>query len=105
MKNLLYIFFLLSFPNVFWTQLDAYLDSKYFNTPSGPVIETYIEVYANSIQFSKPDNGVRSSQVEVIQILKKEDSIVNFSKTILKSEIKNENDFSENLLEVKRFQI
>ncbi len=95
----------MSLPNVFWTQLDAYLDSKYFNTPSGPVIETYIEVYANSIQFSKPDNGVRSSQVEVIQILKKEDSIVNFSKTILKSEIINENDFSENLLEVKRFQI
>lgn len=86
-------------------QLDAYLDSKYFNTPQGAVVETYIEIYANTIQFSKPDKGTRSSQVEVIQVLKKEDSIVNFSKTILKSEIKNEDEFSENLLEVKRFSI
>lgn len=104
MRFFLVIF--LAFSSVLsWGQLDAYLDGKYFLTPSGPIYETYVEVFASTIKFQKSKEGEVSCAVEVTQILKEGDSIISFYKEVLSNSHLAEDSVIENLLQVKRFSI
>lgn len=86
-------------------QIDAYLDGKYFLTPEGPIYETYLEVYTSTLVFSNKVDQEQKCAVEVIQILKQEDSIIQFFKEIVYSDAPDEQGFVENLMQVKRFPI
>jgi GWxTD domain-containing protein len=86
-------------------QLDAYLDGKYFMTPEGPIYETYLEVYASTVKYQKNDQNEAACAVEVIQILKKGDSIVQFYKEVLTNAEAGADSVIENLMQVKRFQV
>ena len=88
-----------------YSQLDAYLDSKYFNSPDGPIVETYIEVYASTITYVKNEEGIGKCKVQITQILKKDDSIVTFQKTVLENAENKVDAVYENLMEVRRFAI
>lgn len=104
MKYLAVLIFFLTIP-VSWAQLDAYLDGKYFMTPEGPIYETYLEVYASTIKFKKEQDERAKCSVEVIQILKKDDSIVQFYKEILTNGELTSDSVVENLLQVKRYPL
>lgn len=106
------ILFLSLYTALGWSQLDAYLDGKYFYTPEGPIYETYLEVYASTIKFQKIEEGNYveeaenqkvSCAIEVIQILKQGDSIVQFYKEVLSNGDLSASGIIENLLQVKRF--
>jgi len=86
-------------------QLDAFLDTKYFNSPEGSIVESYVEVYASTISYVKNEEGIGKCKVQITQILKKGDSIVDFSKTILENAEQNIDAVYENLLEVQRYSI
>ncbi len=100
---LLISFFVLSLGA--FAQLDAYLDGKYFMTPEGPIYETYLEVYSSTVKFKKGKEGQASCSVEVTQILKQEDSIVQYYKEVLSSGVFSSDSILENLMQVKRFSI
>ncbi len=99
--------FLLSLVVVFQSnaQLDAYLDTKYFDSPEGPIFESYVEVYASTITYLKNEEGVGKCNVQVTQILKKNDSIIDFNKTILENAEQSKDALYENLMEVNRYVI
>lgn len=93
-----------------WSQLDAFLDGKYFLTPEGPIYETYLEVYASTVRFQKDlGNSTNGEQakcaVEVVQILKEGDSIVQFYKEVLTNGELTKDSVVENLLQVKRYVV
>ena len=104
MRSILVLFTFLS-ATVSWGQLDAYLDGKYFMTPEGPIYETYLEVYASTLKFQKEKDQKAKCSVEVVQILKKGDSIVHFYKEILTNGDLSSDSIIENLLQVKRYPI
>lgn len=104
MKALLAILFLVSTLS-FKAQIDAFLDGKYFNTPEGPIYETYLEVYASTLVFVQNAEQKPECNVEVLQVLKKGDSIVSFYKEVLKNHEPNSEGVIENLFQVKRFLV
>lgn len=86
-------------------QLDAYLDTKYFDSPEGSILESYVEVYASTITYLKDDDEVGRCNVQITQILKKGDSIVDFNKTVLENTETSKDAVYENLMEVNRYVI
>lgn len=86
-------------------QLDAYLDTKYFDSPQGSILESYVEVYASTITYLKNEKGVGKCNVQITQILRKGDSIVDFNKTILENTEESKDAVYENLMEVNRYVI
>jgi GWxTD domain-containing protein len=105
MKNYLLIILLFLAAKNGISQLDAYLDTKYFKTPSSPILETHIEVYASTISYVKNEEGVGKCKVQITQILKSNDSIIDFHKTILENAEKSAEDVYENLMEIQRYVI
>lgn len=88
-----------------WAQLDAYLDGKYFMTPEGPIYETYLEIYASTVKYEKSSEELASCSIEVTQILKQGDSIVQFYKEVLTNGQPGNDSIVENLLQVKRYPL
>lgn len=86
-------------------QLDAYLDGKCFMTPEGPIYETYLEVYSSTVKFQQKTDGVPECSVEVTQILKQGDSIVQFYKEVLTHAELSTDTVVENLMQVKRYSL
>lgn len=88
-----------------WAQLDAYLDGKYFNTPEGPIYESYLEVYASTVKYGIGENNQPECAVEVTQILKQEDSIIQFYKEVLTHGEMSSDSVFDNLMQVKRYPL
>lgn len=86
-------------------QLDAFLDTKYFDSPEGSIFESYVEVYASTITYVKNEEGIGKCNVQITQILKQGDSIVDFNKTVLENTEQSKDVVYENLMEVNRYVI
>ena len=69
-------------------QHTAYFDYKNFYAPGqGNYIETYLSFTGHSIDYKLNDNGKFQGEVQVIQVIKKDDSIVDYKKYNLRSPI------------------
>lgn len=90
---------------VYYSQLDAILDCKTFNSSNGPFVEAYIEIYASSIRYNIDKDSVGKCAIEVTQLLKLNDSIVDFQKYILENTEDENSAFYSNLLDVRRFHL
>ncbi len=99
----LFAIFLLA--DSFYGQITAYVDHKTFNTVSNPYVEVYMEVLANSIHYKKNENGVGKCQIEILQLLKSNDSILAYDKFILINPEEDSSQIFDNLLDVKRYDL
>ncbi len=68
--------------------VQANLDFKqFFNATTGTYLEVYVKVNLTSVTLKNPSEGKWQSEVEITQIIKKGDSIVDFKKKNLASPI------------------
>jgi hypothetical protein len=65
-----------------FSQMDAFFDIKYFNTDEKPYVDVMLEFYAPSLKYTINDKGEGSCKIEITQLLKLQDSIVQFDKFI-----------------------
>lgn len=93
------------YTTITWAQLDAYLDGKYFMTPEGPIYESYLEVYASTVKYRFDENDQPECAVEVTQILKQGDSILQFYKEVLTHGELTSDSVFDNLMQVKRYSL
>jgi GWxTD domain-containing protein len=99
MKRLILIL-LVSFiiPQSFAKNIQAYLSYCTFSSPTdGPYLETYLSVYANSVQFKPTSEGKYQGSVGITMIFKQGETVKNFKKYELKSPLLNDTanlDFS-----------
>ncbi|MBU1368152.1 MAG: GWxTD domain-containing protein [Bacteroidetes bacterium] len=91
--NKVFIFlalFLLSLSSSFAApkSMRAYLSYATFNAPDGePYIETYLAVDGNSVFFKESDPGSFRASLEIIMIFKQADSVVDYAKYALHSQL------------------
>jgi GWxTD domain-containing protein len=88
-----------------WSQVDAIFDHKLFNTAEGPYVETYVYLYANTLQYLPNESGVPKCAVEVTQVIKLKGEIVDFKKYQLINPEKSVEEIYEDLIDVKRFLV
>ncbi|MBL7137508.1 MAG: GWxTD domain-containing protein [Bacteroidales bacterium] len=90
MKKYLIIIFLMiwsGMASVTGGNLWAYLSYATFNSPEGPYIETYLSVDANSVVFTRLNDGKFQGTVNIIMTFKLDNEIKAFKKYELKSPI------------------
>ncbi len=95
------IFLLLSIYST--AQLEAIFDVKRFDAPSGPFIETYLNVYSHSIAYVQTDSTNESYAIEVVQLLKQGEEIIDFKKYVL-TRPEAEKEYND-ILDQQRFQV
>lgn len=88
-------------------QVTGYFDQGVFYSPGAgtPFFETYVRIDGSSLNYEKDANGVNRSKLEVTVIVKDEDSIVDFDKTL--TEVPPPTDSSQllDMVDVKRFAL
>lgn len=93
MKNLKIHFILISLyfigiSNLKSQNVQANLDFKqFYNSVTGTYLEVYVKVNLTSVSLKSPSEGNWQSEVEITEIIKKGDSIINFTKKNLASPI------------------
>jgi GWxTD domain-containing protein len=88
-----------------FSQIDAFFDTKYFNTEDQPYVDVMLEFYAPSLKYAINEKGEGSCKIEITQILKKQDSIVQFDKYILTNGNQDTSLIYENVIDLKRYSI
>jgi GWxTD domain-containing protein len=68
-----------------YTQTEATIGLKKFDSPSSPFIETYISIFAGSVKYIPNDRGIDRCKIEVLQMLKKDGKIIDFQKIVLEN--------------------
>lgn len=102
MKQLL-LFLFISIGYHSYSQLQATIDIKKFNSTSGPYIEAYLSVNAASITFAKDESGVDKCKVEILEIVKKDNEIINYKKVVLENSTSTQEEIYADLLHQERF--
>lgn len=84
-------------------QLQATLDIKKFNSPQGSYIESYLNILSTSIEYKADSSKKDRCKIEVLEIIKKNDSIIDFRKLILENNTVTEESVYSDLLTQQRF--
>lgn len=86
-------------------KLNANLDYARFYSPElGPYLETYLSVDMDGLQFIEKEEGSFQAQVNFLLIFKRNDSIVDYSKTLLSSPmIQDTTDLNFSFIDQQRF--
>lgn len=80
----------------FAQNVQANLDFKQFHTDAaGPFLEVYVKINLESVNLKSPSEGKWQSEVEITQIIKKGDSIVDFKKNNLASPLMTDTTLSD----------
>ena len=97
--------FLLLYPITFYfssfAQVEAAFNLKRFNSPTQPYIESYLKIYASSIEFKKDSLNQPKYAIQITQLLKQDTTIVDFEKYIIQNTITN--NTLEDLIDQRRF--
>ncbi len=107
MKSLTYIlaiFFLLLTQTAI-PQIEAILSHKKFYTTTQPYIESYIEIPATSIKFTKNKAGGVYYNIEVQQNLWKDTTLIHTLQYLIKTEDTSTNKVLENIIDQRRFYV
>ncbi len=104
MKKILFLFLLIPSINLI-AQVQATFNLKRFSSAEKPYIETYLEVYSNSLELKALDSNHMISGVDIVQIIKDSGKkIIDFKKyTISDTLVKDQ--FYENIIDLQRFQL
>lgn len=82
--------------------LDAYFDFRVFHVPGeGPMVETYLNFFGESLQYAPVDSGQQAG-VEITMMFFDGDSIVDYSKKVLKSPIAVDSTYND-FIDQQRF--
>lgn len=104
-KSIFTVLFLLPLTFLMAQNLNASLNfAKFYNPELGPYVETYLSVDMNGLKLVKNEEGKYYSQVNLLLMFKRNDSIVDFSKTTLTSPaVEDTNNINLNFLDQQRF--
>ncbi|MCX6231521.1 MAG: GWxTD domain-containing protein [Bacteroidetes bacterium] len=78
--------------------------SSFYSPEHGPYFETYLLVYAKSVNFIKNQNGKSQATIEITMLFKQNDSIKDFKKYDLKSQEISDSNFV-NFIDQQRFAL
>lgn len=88
-----------------YSQVDATLTVKRFNSPTQPYIENYLKIYASSVSFRKdPFDGVQY-HIQVTQLLRQDTTILDYKKYTLKNLDSSTNIIMDDLIDQQRFYV
>jgi len=105
MKNILSILLIVIFSIESIAQIGPVFSFKKFLSTDQPYIETYMEVYANTLKIQAIDTTQLSYGVEVVQLLKNEDAeIIDYKKYTIAQKISS-NELLTNILDLQRFPL
>jgi len=93
------------FCNLGFSQTEATIGFKKFNSPSSPFIETYVSIFAGSIKYIPNERGVDRCKIEVLQMLKQDGKIIDFQKVVLENKGTTSKDLYNDPLHQHRFII
>lgn len=108
MKKLIFTILLMIPVSFLMSQgLNANLDYARFYSPElGPYVETYLSVDMNGVKMMPTEEGKYQGHVNILLIFKRNDSIVDFSKTQISSPVAEDtNDVNYNFIDQQRFFI
>lgn len=88
-----------------YSQVDASLTIKRFNSPTQPYIENYLKIYANSIAFRKDSLENIEYQIQITQLLRQDTTILDYKKYTLKNLESSTNIIIDNLIDQQRFYV
>lgn len=94
---------LITICNLGYTQTEATIGLKKFDSPSSPFIETYISIFAGSVKYIPNDRGIDRCKIEVLQMLKKDGKIIDFQKIVLENKGATTRDLYNDPLHQHRF--
>lgn len=81
-----FVALLFSVPLFAQQQLEVFMDQKRFATPDGKgVFEVYLQINASTAKLKRGDDQLLTSKVEITEIIRRGDSIVDFRKSVLES--------------------
>ena len=86
-----------------YAQTEATIGLKKFDSHSSPFIETYISIFSGSVKYVPNDLGVDRCKIEILQMLKKDDKIIDFQKVVLENKGVTSKDLYNDPLHVHRF--
>lgn len=110
MKHLSVFLITFLFSTAFWIENAtasplATFNYKVFHVPDrGPVVETYVEIVANSVSLNADADGKLSGQVQLTLIFKQDSAIITFDKKTIDSP-KMDVDHITDFLDVQRFSL
>jgi len=84
-------------------QTEAIVSLKKFDSPSSPFVETYVSIFSESIQYIPNDKGIDRCKIEVLQMIKQNEKIVDFQKIVLENKGTTSRDLYNNPLHQHRF--
>ena len=108
MKHVLIILFAAFLSISTWAQdLNVLFNSKQFNLPSDSLslVENYLNISAHSVKFKPNQEGQLQAKVEVIQLYKQAETIVDFKKYILSGIPVGADSIAQDLLDQQRFTL
>ncbi len=102
----IFTFFFATFPATA-QNLQAYFSHAVFSVPGdGPYLETYLQVQGNTLQYKENASGKYQGSVQVLLIIKKDTSIVDFRKYELFSpELTDTTAVKEDFIDQQRFPL
>lgn len=105
MRN--FLAFIIGFCFVFTSQakdIEAYYNSKQFKLESqGTLVENYLSLAPYSVIYKKNNEGQLQAQIEITQIYKQGETIVDFKKYVLKSPIIGADSVAQEFIDQQRF--
>lgn len=106
-KSIFTILFLLPITFLMAQNLNANLNyARFYNPELGPYVETYLSVDMNGLKLVEAEGGQYQAQVNLLLMFKRNDSIIDYSKTTLTSPlVEDTTDLNINFLDQQRFFI
>ena len=104
-KSLILFILLLSLFQLSFAQVQATFNLKRFSAKDSPYIETYLEIYSNSLHLNELDSNHLTTGIDIVQLIKNEkEEIIDFKKYSIYDTLKKETVF-ENIIDLQRFQL
>ena len=104
-KALILFILLLSLFQLSFAQVQATFNLKRFSAKDSPYIETYLEIYSNSLHLNELDSNHLTTGIDIVQLIKNEkEEIIDFKKYSIYDTLKKETVF-ENIIDLQRFQL
>ncbi len=106
-KVILFLTFILINSCLFSQKINALIGfSKFYSPENGPYVEVYLSVNSNSINYLKNSKGGFQGNIEITQLFKKENKIVNFKKYKLNTpEVADTSKYLYDIIDIKRFSL
>jgi len=104
-RTLILLLVLLSHCHLLFSQIQATFNLKRFSANDSPYIETYLEIYSNSLSLKYLDSTHMLSGVDIVQLIKNDkEEIIDFKKYSICDTLVKEEVF-ENIIDLQRFKL